>query len=31
LAVMEKMGMKTNAELTHYAIQNKLIDADAVE
>lgn len=29
--VMEKMGMKTNAELTHYAIQNKLIDADAVE
>ncbi len=22
--IMEKMGMKTNAELTHYAIQNKL-------
>src|SRR5215210_7258694 len=22
--VLEKMGMKTNAELTHYAIQNKL-------
>jgi two-component system invasion response regulator UvrY len=24
--VLEKMGMKTNAELTHYAIQNKLVD-----
>jgi DNA-binding NarL/FixJ family response regulator len=24
--ILEKMGMKTNAELTHYAIQNKLID-----
>ena len=24
--VMEKMGMRTNAELTHYAIQNKLVD-----
>jgi len=24
--IMEKMGMKTNAELTHYAIQNKLVD-----
>jgi two-component system, NarL family, invasion response regulator UvrY len=24
--VLEKMGMKTNAELTHYAIQKKLID-----
>ena len=23
---LEKMGMKTNAELTHYAIQNKLVD-----
>jgi two-component system, NarL family, invasion response regulator UvrY len=22
--ILEKMGMKTNAELTHYAIQNKL-------
>jgi two-component system, NarL family, invasion response regulator UvrY len=24
--IMEKMGMRTNAELTHYAIQNKLVD-----
>jgi two-component system, NarL family, invasion response regulator UvrY len=24
--VMEKMGMRTNAELTHYAFQNKLVD-----
>ena len=24
--VLEKMGMKTNAELTHYAIQNKLVN-----
>lgn len=24
--LMEKMGMKTNAELTRYAIQNKLVD-----
>jgi len=24
--VMEKMGMRTNAELTHYAIYNKLVD-----
>jgi two-component system invasion response regulator UvrY len=24
--VMEKMGMRTNAELTHYAIQNKLVE-----
>ena len=24
--LMEKMGMRTNAELTHYAIQNKLVD-----
>jgi two-component system, NarL family, invasion response regulator UvrY len=24
--LMEKMGMHTNAELTHYAIQNKLVD-----
>jgi DNA-binding NarL/FixJ family response regulator len=24
--VLEKMGMKTNAELTHYAIKNKLVD-----
>jgi DNA-binding NarL/FixJ family response regulator len=24
--VLEKMGMKTNAELTHYSIQNKLVD-----
>jgi two-component system, NarL family, invasion response regulator UvrY len=23
--VLEKMGMKTNAELTHYALQNKLV------
>jgi len=23
--LMEKMGMRTNAELTHYAIQNKLV------
>jgi two-component system invasion response regulator UvrY len=24
--VLEKMGMKTSAEITHYAIQNKLVD-----
>jgi two-component system, NarL family, invasion response regulator UvrY len=24
--ILEKMGMKTNAELTYYAIQNKLVD-----
>ncbi len=24
--VLEKMGMKSNAELTHYAIRNKLVD-----
>ncbi len=24
--VMEKMGMRTNAELTRYAIQNNLVD-----
>jgi two-component system, NarL family, invasion response regulator UvrY len=24
--LMDKMGMRTNAELTHYAIQNKLVD-----
>jgi two-component system invasion response regulator UvrY len=24
--LLEKMGMKTNAELTHYAIRNKLVD-----
>ena len=24
--LMEKMGMRTNAELTHYAIQNRLVD-----
>jgi two-component system invasion response regulator UvrY len=24
--VLEKMGMKTNAELTHYAIKNRLVD-----
>jgi DNA-binding NarL/FixJ family response regulator len=24
--IMEKMRMKTNAEITHYAIQNKLVD-----
>jgi DNA-binding NarL/FixJ family response regulator len=24
--ILEKMGMKTNAELTHYAVQNKLVD-----
>jgi two-component system, NarL family, invasion response regulator UvrY len=23
--ILEKTGMKTNAELTHYAIQNKII------
>jgi DNA-binding NarL/FixJ family response regulator len=23
--IMEKMGLKTNAELTHYAFQNKLL------
>jgi len=24
--ILEKMGMRTNAELTHYAIQNKVVD-----
>jgi DNA-binding NarL/FixJ family response regulator len=24
--ILDKMKMKTNAELTHYAIQNKLVD-----
>ena len=24
--VLEKMDMKTNAELTHYAIKNRLVD-----
>jgi DNA-binding NarL/FixJ family response regulator len=24
--ILEKMGLKTNAELTHYAIRNKLVD-----
>jgi DNA-binding NarL/FixJ family response regulator len=24
--ILQKMGMKTNAELTHYAIRNKLVD-----
>ena len=24
--ILEKMGMKTSAELTHYAIQNKLVN-----
>lgn len=24
--ILEKMGMKTNAEITHYAIQNQLVD-----
>jgi DNA-binding NarL/FixJ family response regulator len=24
--ILEKMGMKTNAELTHYAIKNKLVE-----
>jgi two-component system invasion response regulator UvrY len=24
--ILEKMQMKTNAELTHYAIQNRLVD-----
>ena len=24
--VLEKMGMKTSAEITHYAFQNKLVD-----
>jgi DNA-binding NarL/FixJ family response regulator len=24
--LLEKMGMKNNAELTHYAIHNKLVD-----
>lgn len=24
--ILEKMGMKTNAEITHYAIKNKLVD-----
>ncbi len=24
--ILEKMGMKTNAELTHYAIKNRLVD-----
>ncbi len=24
--ILKKMGIKTNAKLTHYAIQNKLVD-----
>jgi DNA-binding NarL/FixJ family response regulator len=24
--ILDKMGMKTNAELTHYAIKNGLVD-----
>jgi DNA-binding NarL/FixJ family response regulator len=28
--ILEKMGMKTNAEITHYAVLNKLIDASGV-
>jgi DNA-binding NarL/FixJ family response regulator len=24
--ILEKMEMKTNAELTHYAIKNRLVD-----
>jgi len=24
--ILEKMRMKTNAEVTHYAFQNKLVD-----
>jgi len=24
--ILEKMGMKTNAELTHYAVRNNLVD-----
>ena len=24
--ILEKMGMRTSAEITHYAIQNKLVD-----
>jgi DNA-binding NarL/FixJ family response regulator len=24
--ILEKMGMKNNAELIHYAVQNKLVD-----
>ena len=24
--ILEKMGMKTNAELTHYAIKNRLVE-----
>jgi two-component system, NarL family, invasion response regulator UvrY len=24
--ILEKMGMRSNAELTHYAIQNRLVD-----
>ena len=26
--LLEKMGMKTNAELTHYALQKKLVDVE---
>jgi two-component system, NarL family, invasion response regulator UvrY len=29
--VLEKMGMKNNAELTHYAIHNQLIDGNGVQ
>ena len=28
--ILEKMGMKTNAELTRYAIQNRLSEDDAI-
>jgi two-component system, NarL family, invasion response regulator UvrY len=24
--ILEKMGMQTNAQLTHYAVKNKLVD-----
>jgi two-component system, NarL family, invasion response regulator UvrY len=29
--ILEKMRMKTNAELTHYVIQNRLLEGDAAE
>jgi len=28
--ILEKMGMKTNAELTRYAIQNRLLEDDTI-
>ena len=28
--ILEKMAMKTNAELTHYVIQNRLLEEDAI-